>query len=158
MVVKRNIRNSAKAIILKDNQILLTKNKDNDGYFYLFPGGGQEHGETIRDTLLRECMEELGEQVEVGDLLHIREYIGKNHEFASSHYDAHQVEFYFVCKLEVEENNSLQPNNPDDYQVGVEWISISELQEYRVYPKEITKFISMYVKNEKASVYLGDVN
>ncbi|MDQ7862691.1 hypothetical protein RCO48_21695 [Peribacillus frigoritolerans] len=31
------------------------------------------HGETIHNALLRECMEE----VEVGELLHIREYIGK---------------------------------------------------------------------------------
>ena len=44
------------------NKILLTKNQDDDeGYFYLFPGGCQEHGETIHNALLRECMEEVGE-------------------------------------------------------------------------------------------------
>jgi 8-oxo-dGTP diphosphatase len=52
------------------NKILLTKNQDDEGYFYLFPGGGQEHGETIHNALLRECMEEVGEEVEIGELLH----------------------------------------------------------------------------------------
>jgi ADP-ribose pyrophosphatase YjhB (NUDIX family) len=46
------IRNSAKAIIISGDKILLTKNQDNEGYFYLFPGGGQEHGETIHNALL----------------------------------------------------------------------------------------------------------
>ena len=86
-----NIRNSAKAIIMSDNKVLLTKNVDDDGYFYLFPGGGQEHGETLHETVTRECMEEIGEQVDVGDLVHIREYIGKNHEYASFDSDFHHV-------------------------------------------------------------------
>ncbi|YCI79744.1 hypothetical protein M1D47_21395 [Bacillus sp. R1-10] len=34
----------------------------------------------MHNALLRECMEEVGEEVEIGELLHIREYIGKNHE------------------------------------------------------------------------------
>ncbi|GAJ98969.1 MutT/Nudix family protein [Geomicrobium sp. JCM 19055] len=57
------IRNSAKAIIIDDNCVLLTKNEDRDGYFYLFPGGGQEHGETLQQTLIRECREEVGKKV-----------------------------------------------------------------------------------------------
>ena len=43
----RHIRNSAKAIIIKDEKILLTKNQDTLGIFYLLPGGGQEPGESI---------------------------------------------------------------------------------------------------------------
>lgn len=71
------IRNSAKAVILKDSKVLLTKNIDDEGFFYLFPGGGQDHIETLPETVKRECLEEIGQQVEVGELLHLREYIGK---------------------------------------------------------------------------------
>lgn len=43
-----SIRNSAKAIIIKDGRILLTKNEDQFGTFYLLPGGGQEKGVSLR--------------------------------------------------------------------------------------------------------------
>ncbi|WP_434369265.1 hypothetical protein [Peribacillus frigoritolerans] len=44
-------------------------------------------------------MEEVGEEVEIGELLHIREDIGKNHEHSSFDFHVHQVEYYFVCNL-----------------------------------------------------------
>lgn len=59
------IRNSVKAIIIVDGKLLLTKNQDDEGYFYLCPGGGQEHGETFHKTLQRECLEEIGSSVQI---------------------------------------------------------------------------------------------
>lgn len=53
------IRNSAKAIIMEDEKILLTVNKDDAGLFYLCPGGGQEHSESLRQAVIRECLEEI---------------------------------------------------------------------------------------------------
>ncbi|OZI10921.1 NUDIX hydrolase [Bacillaceae bacterium SAS-127] len=152
-----SIRNSAKAIIIEGDKVLLTKNQDDEGYFYLFPGGGQEHGETIHQALLRECIEEVGKEVDIGELLHIREYIGKNHEHASFDSHVHQVEYYFVCHL-VGDGDDNKPTNPDSHQVGIEWVPIHNLLQYRIYPKEIRKHIIKYVNNEKSPVYLGDVN
>ncbi|WP_100404098.1 NUDIX domain-containing protein [Bacillus sp. FJAT-42315] len=153
-----NIRNSAKAIIIEGDKVLLTKNQDDDGYFYLFPGGGQEHGETIHQALVRECIEEVGKEVDIGELLHIREYIGKNHEHASFDFHAHQVEYYFVCHLVGDVGDDNKPTNPDSHQVGIEWVPIHDLLQYRIYPKEIRKHIIKYINNEKSPVYLGDVN
>lgn len=93
------IRNSAKAIIIYDGKVLLTKNKDQEGFFYLFPGGGQEHGEQLSDALKRECMEEIGCHIRVHDLTYVREYIGKNHQFAEWDADVHQVEFILSLNL-----------------------------------------------------------
>jgi 8-oxo-dGTP diphosphatase len=152
----KSIRNSAKAIIIKDGKMLFTKNKDDLGFFYLLPGGGQEHGETLREALQRECLEEIGQEVEIGDIKFIREYIGKKHEFAKEDSDVHQIEYMFICKLEYsgEVQNGL---NPDDDQVGVEWIELERIEEYRIYPKHITNVIS---KNGELSelVYIGAVN
>ena len=152
------IRNSAKAIIIQRKMVLLTKNQDNDGYFYLFPGGGQEHGETIQQALIRECMEEVGQQVEIGELLHVREYIGKNHEHASADFDVHQVEYYFISKIVNEIKSNIEPSNPDSHQVGIEWIAINDLPEYRVYPKTLRKYIIKHLNGVKSPVYLGDIN
>lgn len=152
------IRNSAKAIILNGDKILLTKNKDNEGEFYLFPGGGQEHGETIHNALIRECIEETGYQVKVLNLLHIREYIGKNHEHSSFDFNVHQVEYYFVATITGDISPNPMPTNPDTDQVGIEWITIRDLMEYRIYPQDLREYIIKFFNGEKAPVYLGDIN
>ncbi|WP_211231311.1 NUDIX domain-containing protein [Halonatronum saccharophilum] len=77
-----SIRNSAKAIIIKNGKVLLTKNKSQLEVFYLLPGGGQNKFERLEDALRRECREEIGVDIEVGDIVFIREYIGRNHQFA----------------------------------------------------------------------------
>jgi 8-oxo-dGTP pyrophosphatase MutT (NUDIX family) len=153
-----HIRNSAKAIIINEDKILLTKNQDNEGYFYLYPGGGQEYRETLHDALIRECIEEIGQKVEIGALLHIREYIGKNHEHASFDFNIHQVEYYFVCHLMDGINNYKKPTNPDSHQIGIEWICVRDLLQYRIYPKELSKYIIKYLLDEKSPIYLGDIN
>lgn len=154
--IQVHIRNSAKAIIIREDKVLLTKNQDEDGYFYLFPGGGQEHGETIHQALIRECIEEIGQQIEIGQLLHIREYIGKNHEYSAVDINIHQVEYYFTCKVITE--NHQKPTNPDSLQVGIEWLPINDLLQYRVYPKQLREYIVKHFNNVRSPVYLGDVN
>jgi len=153
-----NIRISAKAIIIDGDKLLLTKNQDDQGHFYLFPGGGQEHGETLEQAVKRECIEEIGQQVEVGALLFIREYIGKNHEHAAFDYDFHQVEHYFICDLGNGNRENAEPTNPDSYQVGLEWLPLDRLRDYRIYPKELLQHIIKYTQNIASPVYLGDMN
>ena len=149
------IRNSAKAIIIENGKVLLTKNKDDSGYFYLFPGGGQEHGEELKDAVQRECIEETGESVLVHDLVYVREYIGKNHEFASWDGEVHQVEFYFQCSLVSRDAGLTNGENPDDDQVGVEWIEISRLEDIRLYPKQLGNILQ---NPSWKGCYLGDTN
>ncbi|WP_186759710.1 NUDIX domain-containing protein [Planococcus sp. CPCC 101016] len=152
------IRNSAKAIIIEDAKVLLTKNEDKEGYFYLFPGGGQEHGEVLSETVRRECIEELGQRVEVNELLHVREYIGKNHEHADFDGHVHQIEYYFVCQIKPPQTNTQLPTNPDSHQIGVEWLPIANLLDYRIYPKGIRKYVEEYKNSKRNKVYLGDIN
>ncbi|MGG3281279.1 NUDIX domain-containing protein [Paenibacillus solani] len=150
------IRNSAKAIIVRDHQVLLTKNVDHLGDFYLFPGGGQEKGETLVQAVVRECQEEIGREVEVLDLRHVREYIGANHEFAEWDSDIHQVEFYFECRL-VGEGDFFQGHNPDEYQVGVEWVDLQALDQIRLYPHSLAKPL-MNQDTQSVVCYVGDTN
>lgn len=119
------------------------------------PWRRQEHGETFHNTLLRECMEEIGQVVEIGELIFIREYIGKNHEYAASDFNAHQVEYYFACKTK---GTNIQPINPDRYQTGIEWVPIKDLMEKRLYPKEMRKYLINHFNGEKTPIYLGDIN
>ncbi len=51
-------RVAVKAIIIRDDRILLAEDNGNEGWS--FPGGGIDHGEEIRQALPRELEEELG--------------------------------------------------------------------------------------------------
>lgn len=153
-----NIRNSAKAVIIKDSKLLLTKNRDKEGVYFIFPGGGQEHGEALVDTVKRECLEEAGAAVNVKELLYIREYIGKNHEYADFDSAIHQIEYYFLCELSAQENDFLTPTQPDSNQIGIEWLTLVELEQHRIYPKAIIRPVQLFLEGKTGAVYLGDVN
>ena len=151
------IRNSAKAIIIEDGRILLTRNRDKNGTFYLLPGGGQRHGESLAEAVERECMEELGVRVFVGDLLLVRDYISAHHEFADEDGGLHQVELMFRCRIL--EGEAHAGETPDDWQTGVEWVEMSELREIRLYPSALVEPLQRIARGENPEVrYLGDVN
>ena len=66
------IRSAARAIIIQNDSVLLVQMKNDNGEFFILPGGGQLHGETLVQSLERECMEELGIDVSVGRLIYTR--------------------------------------------------------------------------------------
>ena len=150
------IRNSAKAIIIKEGKLLTLKMHENGGTYYILPGGGQEHGENLHQALERECKEELGATVDIGELLFVREYIGKNHELAAYHSHAHQAEFMFLCI--VHQNLFDAETQPDKGQVGVEWLPIEDLLEYKLFPQALRSHIITYFNKGKVATYVGDMN
>jgi 8-oxo-dGTP diphosphatase len=150
------IRNSAKAIIIENDRILVMRGRDKDGDWYLLPGGGQKSNESLEETLIRECQEEIDVHIDVGPLRFIREYFSNNHEFAEQDKDIHQIEFMFICKLK---SGSIPRNGsvPDKAQIGVEWLQVKELEKYRLYPQKMRRCF-MNIDDKAASVYQGDIN
>ncbi len=150
------IRNSAKAVIIRDGKLLTIKNTTDGQNWYILPGGGQDHNESLIDALRRECMEEASIQIEVGDILFVRDYISKNHEFAETENDAHQVEFMFNCTI-AEDAEPEMGDYADQWQTGVQWLPLKTLSDFALYPSVLREAISEGIP-ERASVYLGDVN
>ena len=68
------VRNAVRALITRHNQVLMLRKRTADGHDrYALPGGGQRAGETLLETLLRECDEEIGTVVDVVGLVHVAE-------------------------------------------------------------------------------------
>lgn len=104
------------AVIEKDGMILLAKRPPGGllGGMWEFPGGKQEQGETLPETLEREIKEELDAAIEVGD--HFGTY-----QHAYTH---HKVTLHaFHCHLISEE---LELN----YHVGLDWVSLENMESY----------------------------
>jgi 8-oxo-dGTP diphosphatase len=151
------VRVSVKAIIRRDDNVLLVRNRDEEGDWYCLPGGGQRPGETLPETLKRECFEEIGASIEVGRLRYVRDYIAANHEFAHElGGSAHQVELMFECGLSID-GDATSGSAPDSMQIGAQWIGLDELDQCRLYPKTLIPLLKE-PGGASRPAYLGDVN
>lgn len=146
------VRNSAKAIIVEDGKLLCIRKLDALGAYCILPGGGQEKEETFPEALRRECLEELGAEVRVGKLRHIREYIGKNHELGPAD-TAHQVEFMFECELLTRPDMALA-SHLDEGQDSIEWVELTASGNARVFPKVLVERLATAC----TELYWGDIN
>jgi 8-oxo-dGTP diphosphatase len=154
------LRNSAKAVIIENGYLLLIVNRGvKEERFYALPGGGQEGGETLHQALRRECLEEIGAEVEMGELLYLREYIGRNHEFAAHDGGSHQVEFMFACRLKTRPSHDAA-TVPDAWQIGVEWMPLDQLERVLLYPQALIPYLMDGDEHLGVDrpIYLGDVN
>jgi 8-oxo-dGTP pyrophosphatase MutT (NUDIX family) len=149
--------------VVRGDAVALVVKQDGGGLFYSLPCGGQEHGETLADAVRREFWEEVGLPITVGELLFVREYIGKNHEYASSDAHVHVTDHIFRGYLADESDAAIAgatPRGLDSDQVGVVWVPVAELDQYRFYPRALIDRIQANVRDGQAPgpVYVGDVN
>ena len=147
-------RVSAKAVIVRDDQLLVIVKRDTGGEYYALPGGGQDDFETLPEAVRRECLEEIGVDVEVGELLCVRDYIARNHEFAAHQPEVHQVELLFSCRVAADCTPRVG-EVPDDGQEGVAWLPLAALAAARLYPAALRLALAA---PGRSGGYLGDVN
>lgn len=135
-----SLRVSARALILRNGVVLAVRAAGSHGDFYVLPGGGQNRGETLREAVVRECREELGIEVSVGDLCFVHDYIAARDEFSIDGIDVHQLDVVFHARIV-----SGEPGNgpaPDTIQLGVQWLPLDRLEEYRLYPRALRRLLN----------------
>ncbi len=101
----------------------------------------------------RACIEEAGVHVQVGELLYVREYIGKHHDFSEAHAQVHQIEFLFACTIAGRVDCRVG-NKADRLQTGVRWLPLAQLGAVRIYPSVLKDLLPAAA----AGQYLGDCN
>jgi 8-oxo-dGTP diphosphatase len=145
-----------KAVIIKDQRLLVVAKAYPEGVAYILPGGGQEHGESLVAAVQRECAEELGVSVEVGRLLFVREYIGKEHQFAATDADVHIVDLLFACHVPDDYLPRLG-SLPDPDQIGVTWLALSQLNAVTFYPAALQPWL-WTLPSDTPDPYVGNIN
>ena len=66
----------ARVVIVSDGCIGLIRRVRDGHTYFLFPGGGVEAGETTEQAARREAVEELGVEVELGEVVHEESFGG----------------------------------------------------------------------------------
>ncbi|MCL2440213.1 MAG: NUDIX domain-containing protein [Treponema sp.] len=114
-------RKAVRAIILKDNKILMVflgKTKE-----YKFPGGGVEENENPEEALKREVMEEVGYTVNK-----VIEKIGVMTEYAIANEGKgnifKMVSEYYITDIEVNQNEQKLDNYEKELKYKPYWINI----------------------------------
>ncbi|MFF5215950.1 NUDIX domain-containing protein [Micromonospora sp. NPDC000442] len=153
------LENSAKAVILDGDRVLLLKYVDHQmglGVWYSLPGGRQQYGETLTETLIRECQEEIGADVVPGRLLFVREYIHARHDLAGKGRDQHKIEFYFLAELksELSADYLAADDVSDEGQQGMRWCNLPDLRHLNIFPTGLRKLED--VVNISTDTYWGD--
>ena len=144
--MERKIRNSAKALIIKDGKVLTIKINDGNEEWYIMPGGGQETEELLTDAVCREVAEEMGIRVEAKELVFVIEGL-HGERF-------HRVDLVFLCEYLGEIENATL--HGDTNQVGFEWLDIATLNHSQLYPSKLRRQIMNLYEGKPYKVYLGN--
>ncbi len=137
--MQNNFEIIARAIIMKDNKILLCAAKGAD-YFFL-PGGHIEFGEFSEEALRRELVEELGKEAKSVEFIEVLENI-----FVQNEKKRHEVNMIF--KVEFEDYNL---SSAEDH-IEFSWHNISDILEVNLLPEIMKEKILGLIKeknNEK---------
>jgi 8-oxo-dGTP pyrophosphatase MutT (NUDIX family) len=128
------MRKRVRAIIIEEDKILLMHRVVGEREYWIFPGGGVEDNDAdLEAALIRECEEELGVQVEVGEF------------FANSYFELDGEtweQHIFRCKII---GGELGTGQGPEYQEGsgyegsfeVEWVHKSEMKDKYILPQEV---------------------
>lgn len=144
--MERTIRTAAKALIMKDEKILVIRIKDNDEEWYIMPGGGQGAEELLIDTVCREVAEEVAIKVLPKELVFVIEGV---------HGEAfHRVDLVFLCEYLGEIYNAIL--HKDTNQIGYAWIDIHNLNHSKLYPSKLRRQIMNLYEGKPYKVYLGN--
>ncbi len=148
------IRNAVRAVIVRDEHILLLRKQGGgSAERFALPGGGQEAGETLQQALLRECQEEIGASVEVGSLTHVADYFKARDTDPPS--TRQLLEFLFLCSVPAD-YTAKNGHHPDKHQIDVVWLALADLPRITFCPTSLAAYLQR-VGTAGSEVYLGAI-
>jgi len=136
--IPKNITQRARAIIIANGKILLINRIKKDESYWVIPGGKVELGESQKEAVKRECVEELGITVRVNKLFIERPSTKPG---MSNHY-----EFFYLCditsgKVGTGQGPEFQPENAYEGKYKISWVDFKKFLTINLKPEEIKEKI-----------------
>lgn len=151
-----NIRNSAKALILKDGRLLLNRCKTGSGEEYFdLPGGGQHVYEAMEEAVVREVLEETGLMVEPVRFAALCEEIFTDPDMRRRYPEyCHRTLHIFLAR--VTSHTIGERSETDFQQTGSLWVTPEEAESLPIVPLQLRGRVREILSAE-GPVYLGTV-
>jgi 8-oxo-dGTP pyrophosphatase MutT (NUDIX family) len=133
-------------ILVERNHILLMKYQYGNEFVYNLPGGNPDPGETLAETIVRECQEELNIEVEVGNLLMVGDILPSENRDPSVHILFEGKIISGIPVLQPEQTTALE----------LVWVSISEITKINMYPN-VSEALQDMLFLQKPGKYVGAI-
>ncbi|GAB2318633.1 hypothetical protein IRB23SM22_08910 [Alkalibacterium sp. s-m-22] len=140
-------------ILVCDGKVLLQAPKDMDEYAFI--GGHVALGETNEETLIREWREEVGADIEVGELKWVEENF-----FSWGDKPCHQICLSYLVHLKVTSQIPLDGSfvskeylEEDKNAIFFHWVSLPNVKNLAVYPTKAAELLPLLDEDVKHFVY-----
>ncbi|MCC2461975.1 NUDIX domain-containing protein [Bacillus mobilis] len=130
----KNPKLRAEVMILNDDRSKVLVQCDLREVFFRFPGGSIEFGETAKEAIKRELMEEYDLKIDVQELAVVNEYI-----FEWNNEKGHHCTLLHGGIVKERVINEIRHKEYED--IILIWKSINELKEKRTYPEGIVSYL-----------------
>jgi len=145
----------ATGIVIRDGQLLIVASRypNHEQPLWNLPGGRQQPGELLAETVVREVFEETGLRVEPGEVA----YIGESYDG-----DAHFLNVAFTLQL-VRDGSSFETRaarapqddrGSSDHVAAVEWVPIDQVAD-RIVVAVVREPLLAYLRGELPERYAG---
>ncbi|GAB3180012.1 NUDIX domain-containing protein [Telluribacter humicola] len=134
------------ALIIANDALLTMQYRYGNTDVYMLPGGNPDPGEDLKEALQRELREELGVEVQVGEMVLCGEVIDWGGKEDTLH-----------CVFEVLDVAGKPRLNPEHTTAGaIAWVPVSELQTQIMYPQVGSK-LQAYLEGTLPSAHIGRI-
>ena len=133
------IRNRITGILVRDNKILLIHRINNGKEYYVFPGGGQEEGETREEALKREILEETSIEVQAEKLVYILRSNNENNYFYFCKASRKKAEFD-------KDSPEYKRMENDEQSYVLVWIPIESIDTLDLYPFDARDLLFIHLQ------------